>query len=437
MIKSRSILGFDVYLLFSTIILVTIGILFIYSSGVTSTGVVFSTEYIKQIIWAVTGLGLLTIFSVTNYSVFRDRALYIFLLMILLLVVTRIFGRVVNGARSWLGIGDLGMQPSEFMKIASCMMLAKYFDKYRKRVDSPFIFLTGFLIALIPIALIMLQPDMGTALVYFPIFLFIAYAAGSRLDHIFFLLGIFLFGVVLAVYPVWVHNVLKKELPIVYFLENAKLLLYSLIASLVIIGLALTGYFITKRKYFYWLIYAILIIMLAVSFSLVVRKVLMEYQIMRLIVFLDPSVDPQGAGWNIIQSVTAVGSGGLWGKGFLQGTQSHYQYLPQQSTDFIFSILSEEWGFFGCLAVFVLFLVILIRGLYVLTHANDTFGYLLGTGIVSMIFFHFIVNIGMTIGIMPITGIPLFFLSYGGSSLWTVMIGIGILMSVYQRRYNL
>jgi rod shape determining protein RodA len=157
---------------------------------------------------------------------------------------------------------------------------------------------------------------------------------------------------------------------------------------------------------------------------------------MRLIVFLNPEVDPRGAGWNIIQSQTAIGSGGVMGKGFLQGTQSHYRYLPQQSTDFIFSIMAEEWGFVGAIAVFSLFGIILIRGLYIVSIAKDRFAVYIGSGVLGMIFFHFMINIGMAMGIMPVTGIPLFFLSYGGSSLWTALIGVGLIMSIYQHRYQ-
>jgi rod shape determining protein RodA len=169
---------------------------------------------------------------------------------------------------------------------------------------------------------------------------------------------------------------------------------------------------------------------------MLINRVLKPYQIMRFIVFLDPQVDPQGAGWNLLQSVTAVGSGGLAGKGFLKGTQSHYQFLPQQSTDFIFSILAEEWGFLGGLLVFGLFLVILLRGVRIMYIARDDFGMHVAAGVVGMIFFHVVINIGMAMGIMPITGIPLFFLSYGGSSLWTALIGVGLLLDIYFRRYG-
>ena len=166
------------------------------------------------------------------------------------------------------------------------------------------------------------------------------------------------------------------------------------------------------------------------------QHVLRDYQIMRLIVFLDPEIDPRGTGWHIIQSITAVGSGGLGGKGYLQGTQSHYRFLPQQSTDFIFSIIAEEWGFFGGLIILALFTVILLRGIYIIWTAKDRYGMIVGAGIIGMIFFHMVVNIGMTMGIMPITGIPLLFVSYGGSAMLNALISVGILLNIHQRRYH-
>ena len=149
---------------------------------------------------------------------------------------------------------------------------------------------------------------------------------------------------------------------------------------------------------------------------------------------MNPQLDPRGAGWNIIQSVTAVGSGGFFGKGWLRGTQSHLQFLPQQSTDFIFSIIAEEWGFLGGILVFGLYLVIFLRGISIVWGAREDYAMLAGTGILGMLFFHAIVNSGMAMGIMPVTGIPLIFVSLGGSALWTGMIGIGILMNISRRR---
>jgi rod shape determining protein RodA len=157
---------------------------------------------------------------------------------------------------------------------------------------------------------------------------------------------------------------------------------------------------------------------------------------MRLIVFLDPNVDPRGAGWNIIQSITAIGAGGLMGRGYLQGTQSHYQFLPEQSTDFIFSIFSEELGFLGGLAVFALFLIIYFRILLTMKTTIDPFAKYVCAGFLGMFSFHFLINVGMTMGIMPITGIPLLFMSYGGSAVLSAMICIGLILSIYIRRYD-
>ena len=157
---------------------------------------------------------------------------------------------------------------------------------------------------------------------------------------------------------------------------------------------------------------------------------------MRLIVFLNPNIDPQGSGWHIIQSITAIGSGGLWGKGYLQGTQSHYRFLPQQSTDFIFSIFSEEWGMAGGILVFALFLLLCLRFVRVMRITTDPFGIYITAGLSAMYAFHFLVNVGMTMGIMPITGIPLMFMSYGGSAMISAMAGIGLALSVNVHRFQ-
>ena len=184
------------------------------------------------------------------------------------------------------------------------------------------------------------------------------------------------------------------------------------------------------------MVYAIAIIVFSQCASYAARLALKNYQIMRLIVFLDPNIDPRGAGWNIIQSITAIGAGGLTGTGYLQGTQSHYRYLPEQSTDFIFSIFSEEAGFLGGIAVFALFLVIGIRLLRIMKTTTDPFASNICAGLAGMFSFHFLINVGMTMGIMPITGIPLLFMSYGGSAILSAMTGIGLALSIHVRRYN-
>jgi len=435
-LKSRSIFGFDVYLLTSTIALMVIGILFVYSSGVTATGEVFSHEYIKQIIWVLIGIVILFAFSMTDYARMRDWGLYIYLVLAAALLFTLVSGRLVNGARSWLGFAGLGIQPSEFMKIGTILVVARYMERIGPRVQGLQGFSTALGIVLVPMLLILVQPDLGTALVYLPIFMFMAFTAGGRPRHILFILGAGLLMIILTILPAWQKQILGVQVPILRVFSTMNLMIYPILATVVILGLSLVGLVYLKKPYYYWVMYACGVLIAGMLGSIAARAVLKDYQLMRLIVFLDPYVDPRGAGWNIIQSVTAVGSGGLFGKGFLQGTQSHYQYLPQQSTDFIFSILAEEWGFAGAFLVFSLFMVILIRGLYIVSQARDRFAAICGSGIVGMIFFHFIVNVGMAIGIMPITGIPLFFLSHGGSSLWTALIGVGLLMSIYHHRYQ-
>ncbi|MFO7782420.1 MAG: rod shape-determining protein RodA [Spirochaetia bacterium] len=432
---SRSVLSFDVYIIAASLSLIAIGILFIYSSGVTSTGRVYSNEYIRQLVWAGTGLVLLVAAALTSYATIRSASVPFYILVVVLLLITLAFGRVVNGARSWLGIGGLGIQPSEFAKLASVLVLATYLERVGTGIRKLPLFLAGSAIMLIPMGLTFVQPDLGTALVFMPLFLIMAFVAGARLRHVSYVVLVFALTAVLSVIPAWERQIYEGSIPMVSVLTRPEVLTMVIAALAAMLAVTSVGYIATKRRYFFWITYALSVILVGLLGSVIVRRVLAEYQMMRLIVFLDPYADPRGAGWNIIQSVTAVGSGGLSGKGFLQGTQSHYQFIPQQSTDFIFSILAEEWGFLGGLLVFGLFLVILLRGLYIVQTARDNYSSLVATGIVALIFFHFAVNVGMVIGVMPITGIPLFFLSHGGSSLWTAMAGVGLLLNIHHNRY--
>ncbi|MFP4429808.1 MAG: rod shape-determining protein RodA [Spirochaetaceae bacterium] len=434
--RSRSLFAFDVYILASTLSLIVIGILFIYSSGITSTGELFSTEYLRQIVWASSGLVLLVGLSFLDYSRLKGTTPYVYGIILAILVLTLFFGKVVNGARSWIGIGNLGIQPSEFAKLATILLLARFLDQHRKSIDRLPTFLVGFSITLAPVLLVVLQPDLGTALVFPPIYLLMAFAAGAKLRHVLYVVVLGVITFVLAGLPAWETHIRQQSVPIVRLVTDPRITGLVLLSIVSVSLLALVGLFLMKRRYFYWIVYLSSLAGGSLVAAVATARVLRQYQIMRLIVFLDPYVDPRGSGWNIIQSVTAVGSGGPFGKGFLKGTQSHYQYLPQQSTDFIFSILAEEWGFLGSLLVFGLFLVLMLRGLHIASTAKDGFASLVATGIVGLIFFHFLVNVGMAMGIMPITGIPLLFLSHGGSALWTGMMSVGILMSIYLHRFR-
>jgi rod shape determining protein RodA len=434
--QERSVFRVDILLILATLALMAIGVLFIYSSGVTSDGVSFSREWLRQIVWGSLGLVILASVATFDYARLRDLSLYIYGTLVVVLIGTLLFGRVINGARSWIGIGDFGVQPSEFMKIATILVLARFFETRERSLREPLTFGLGMVIALVPMGLILLQPDLGTALVYLPVFLVMAYTAGARPSYLFFILAVGIITAVLTVLPAWEREIHGGQIPAIAVLTDTRLLLI-VFGSLAAVGLlALAGLLIVKRRYFAWIVYGVGILLVGIGGSVLGRRALRDYQLMRLIVFLEPNVDPRGAGWNIIQSVTAVGSGGIAGKGWLQGTQSHLQYLPQQSTDFIFSILAEEWGFLGALGVFACFAAILVRGLMIGAKAKDNFASLTAVGIVAMVFFHVAVNVGMAIGMMPITGIPLPFLSYGGSSLWTALIGVGLLLSIYQHRYR-
>jgi len=426
----------DLYIAAAAISLAVIGILFVYSSGVTATGEVVSREYLRQIVWAVTGIGLLVFMNFVDYRYLRRPSYVLFIAVIALLLLTLLAGNVVNGARSWIGIGPFGVQPSEFGKVALVLALARYYADRPDRTERVGGFLGALGLTVIPTGLILLQPDLGSALVYFPIFVFVSFAAGVRGRDLGFFIGLGVLTVLFTVLPVWDQYLNSRSNPLfdVFRVPSAaRFLSLGLVAAIAVSGV---GLWLTRNRVFFWIVYLLAMVVAAIPIAYAARTVLQEYQIMRLIVFLDPYVDPRGAGWNIIQSITAVGSGGLYGKGFLQGTQSHYQYLPQQSTDFIFSILAEEWGFIGVIVVFALFGIIMFRGVYIVASARDRFAAVTGAGLVGMFFFHFVVNVGMAVGIMPITGIPLYLVSYGGSSLWTALLAIGILMSIYQHRYQ-
>jgi len=429
--KFNDILKIDYLLLLPVLVLITLGILFIYSSGITSAGEQVSEEYIRQIIWTTIGLIITLVLALVNYRRFYSLSVYIYLISLLPLLYTLFFGRV-----RWLKIGSFGIQASEFVKITVIIMLARFLADTDRNKDAFSRFIISCFITVIPMIIVVVQPDLGTALVYLAILITMTFMAGVPMRYVsFMLLGIAFTGVFLVL-PLWQSYIQKKSIPLLALLTNPKIIFIVLLFVFLIAAISLFGYIKFKKTYFYWIVYASAIIVFSLGASYAGRVVLKEYQIMRLIVFIDPNIDPRGAGWNIIQSVTAIGAGGLTGRGYLQGTQSHYRFLPEQSTDFIFSIFSEEFGFIGGLVVFLLFLFIIIRLLTTMKITTDPFAKYICAGLAGMFSFHFMVNVGMTLGIMPITGIPLIFMSYGGSAVFSGMIGIGLVMSIYIRRYN-
>jgi rod shape determining protein RodA len=260
--------------------------------------------------------------------------------------------------------------------------------------------------------------------------------AGAHLRHLAYITLLGLLVGIFSALPLWAERIAQIDIPILsIFTEEIPMILFgSLIGVLAI--LSIVGLLTLKRPIFYWLMYLFSLIGFSFVGSFFLRQVIREYQIMRLIVFLDPEIDRLGSGWHIIQSTIAVGSGGLQGKGFLQGTQSQLQYLPEQSTDFIFSIFSEELGFLGATFLFALYAVLLYRIIRVAYQAKDGFSTYTAIGVSSIFFFHFVINIGMTIGLMPITGIPLLLVSYGGSHLWASLVALGIVLNLGLNKYR-
>jgi rod shape determining protein RodA len=372
--------------------------------------------------------------AMINYRRLYDLSIYFYLGVLILLVYTCLFGRLVNGARAWIGIGSFGIQPSEFAKITTILFLARYLESSRRNKNHLIRFVFSCIIVFIPMAIILLQPDFGTSLVFIPILLGMTFIAGISLRYIIFLSACIIFTGIFMVLPHW--QILRGTMPFLSILMNVRFVAVCAAALFLVMVIAFIGFRLYKKQYFFWIIYGSAIVAFSLGVSFAAHRVLKDYQIMRLILFLDPNVDPRGAGWNIIQSITAIGSGGLWGKGYLQGTQSHYRFLPQQSTDFIFSIFTEDWGLLGGILVFALFLLICLRFIKIMKTTSDVFGSFIVAGLSAMYIFHFLINVGMTMGIMPITGIPLLFMSYGGSALISAMIGIGLALSIYIRRYQ-
>lgn len=434
--KYLSFSKIDIFLFLSVLALLVTGILFIYSSGVNSQGVVVTNEYFKQIIWASIGIVVMVILSLVKYDVYRDIAPILFAIFLALVVLTIVTGKVVKGAKSWLGVGELGIQPSEFLKVATILFIAGLLDRWGSKIKELKYVVIVCLIALVPMGLILVQPDFGTAMVFLPILLFMLIIAGAQARHLVYIVGVGAFSILFTMLPAWDQYLHAGHVQALEIFFNIKLIIVIAVTLTLLVALGAIGYRFFHRKYFIWISYVFSILDISFLASFGARMVLKEFQMKRLLVFMDPYFDAKGSGWNIIQSVTAVGSGGFSGKGYLQGTQSHLRFLPEQSTDFIFSILSEEWGFIGCALVFLAFGIILIRGLLIAQKSKDSYGSYIAAGIVGMFFFHMLINIGMAIGVMPITGIPLYFLSYGGSSLLAAMCAVGILSSISTHRYN-
>lgn len=367
----------------------------------------FSINSGKQLVWIGTAIMLITIIMVADPRFFEDLSLYIYLAFMCLLLVTPFVGKEVNGQTLTIGFGDFRIQPGEFAKFATGLALAKVMERPTFDLSKRNYQLIAFGVLLLPVVLILLQPDTGTAMVYFALLLMF-YREG--LPGIYYVLGFGLIAIVLLALGI----------------EN-NLYLAGAIA-LTVVGLILMG----KRTWQRILAFSSIgvgLIALIYSIDFVVSK-LPEHQQNRVMVLFNPNLDPLGVGWNVTQSKIAIGSGGLLGKGYLEGTQTKFDFVPEQHTDFIFCTLGEEFGWVGSLVVIVLFVCLLYRLVFMAERQKTRFSRIYGYCVVSILLFHFMINIAMTIGLFPVIGIPLPFFSYGGSSLWsfTVLLFIFIKM---------
>jgi len=437
MIKLFGKFEIDYALLISFIVLTCLGILTIYSvSREPRDTSVLSRQYIKQIYWAISAFVFFLVFIFINYQKLGEYSFFIYIGCILLLFITLLLGKRVRGAKSWITIySNFGFQPSEFVKIGVIISLARFLDKIGEDIKSLRNVLISFLIVILPVGLIILQPDLGTAFVYIPIWFVMLFFSGVKYSHIISILMVFGIAVALPLLTTFSKLTLCSYLEFLQVLDNTRTVLLIALIFGVLSLIAFAVYRIKKRDILEKATNIFVIFFLGLVCAAFLNKFLKPYQKERLIVFLKPTIDPFGAGYNIIQSKIAVGAGSLFGKGLLGGTQSQLGFLPERSTDFIFSIFAEEWGFVGSLLLIFLFGLFIYRGVTVIFRAKDRFGCLLASGIVAMFLFHIISNIGMTIGIMPITGIPLPFLSYGGSFLVTCAVATSILFNIEMRRY--
>ncbi len=425
---------YDIKILISIIALILIGIITIYATGFDPIEKVNSGLYKKQLLWFIIGIICMFAISRVHYRILGDYSLYIYLTVLILLILTTIFGAKIRNTRAWINFGFFAIQPSEFMKLATILLLSKYLELRQfdiKRLRELFI---PFVIVGVPVLLIYMQPDFGTAMIFIPIFFALLFLGGADILQLISILGvatIALFVPMMLTYIEW--SGINISGGFFSFLKGNELL-YIISGSLLAVSIiSFILYFFFNSKVYRAIYIPSFIISAGLFLSVIIQKFLKEYQKRRILVFLNPDLDPYGSGYNVIQSKIAIGSGGIVGKGFLKGSQSQLGFLPEKSTDFIFSVISEEWGFIGATIVLLLYAYILYKGCMIAIKTSDKYGMLLAGGITCMIFFHVIINIGMALGIMPVTGLPLTFLSYGGSNLIMSLLSIGILINIDSR----
>lgn len=375
-----------------------------------------NTNYGKQSIYIFTAIIIGFCILIIDQRFFMSMTPIIYIVVILLLIAVLVVGRNVGGNQAWIPLGSFRLQPSEFGKLATCLLLAYYLNSQANKTPNLKTLFIGACIVLLPVFLVMLQPDTGSALAFFSL-IFVFYREGyvSTTFLSLIALAIFLFVMALLVPSQWV-----------------------LIGGLVVV-FGLAAFMLRRRRKY--LLNVLLLFLASVVYVLSVdfayETLLQPHQRSRIDVIMGKIDDPRGQGYNLNQSKIAIGSGKLFGKGYLQGTQTKYNFVPEQSTDFIFCTIGEEWGFVGSFILVSLYLILLIRIVNIAERQRTVFARIYAYGVASILFFHFFINIGMTIGIIPVIGIPLPFISYGGSSLWSFTILLFLLLRFDSARKGL
>lgn len=383
----------------------------------------FSLNSGKQLIWIGTALVLIIMILAIDYKFFPTFAYIFYGLVVIMLAATIFLGKEVNGSHSWIEIGEFRLQPAEFAKFATALTLAAYGSRVNVRFDKIQTWIICFSIIAFPCVLILLQNETGTVLV-FSAFILVLYREG--------LPGwILVFGV--SCIALFVLALIFPPMHLTYALVGVALLIIINILSKLRRKSSKPKVLLGRSA----LVTLACGLAIGVVFSVnfVVNNVLQEHQRNRILVLINPNIDPLGVGYNVTQSKIAIGSGEFVGKGFLQGTQTKFDFVPEQSTDFIFCTIGEEHGWLGSSLLITLYVLFMIRLVYLAERQKDRFNRIYGYSVASIIFIHFIINIGMTIGIFPVIGIPLPFFSYGGSSLWsfTILLFIFIKLDAHRR----
>ncbi|MEM0939018.1 MAG: rod shape-determining protein RodA [Bacteroidota bacterium] len=353
----------------------------------------------KQFVWICASVFIIIVLFFLDRNLFNSFAYVIYGVFIGFLLLILIGGKEVAGSRSWIGIGGFGVQPSEFAKFATVLALAKYLENPNKNLKDIKTLAISFFIILIPMTLTILQGDTGTGLV-FGALIVPMFREGMPSN---------LLAIVGSIVLVFLLTLLVNQT-----------VLFVVIAIGVLLGIGLKAK--KPKKLVYVIGVGIVVTFVVKSVDFVLTDVLKPHQQKRVLSLVNPNIDPLGVGWNVTQSKIAIGSGGFTGKGFLEGTQTKFDFVPAQSTDFIFCTIGEEHGWIGSVSLLIVFSTLLLRIVYLAERQKSRFARIFGYGVLGIIFFHFSVNVAMTIGLFPVIGIPLPFFSYGGSSIWAFTI---------------